>query len=577
MNAPVTQTPLIRLEGVSKRFKGVRRGAPATDALRHVTLSLAPGRKLGLVGPDAGGKTTLMRIMAGLCRADAGQVELLGGTVDRLDRSEVGYMAQGGALYAELTVRQNLELYARLRGLEPSQRPERMAQLYALTGLTAFQDRAAGKLSGGMRQKLAMACAVVAAPRLMLLDEPSVGVDPVSRQEIWQLAMDLCGPDSSLVWTTNILEDAARCDEIILLHEGAIRYHGAPEDLALGAAGRCFARALPQGQRRQALQDVLQHPAIVTGRIEGGELHVLTRAKQTPEGAGWRPVAARPDEGFAAMLDDGMQLCASALAEAFPLRSYQREQPAIAAVGLTKRYGDFVAAQDISFVVRPGEIFGLLGPNGAGKSTTFRMLCGLLSPSAGRGTVAGRDLSVAGSEARQALGYMPQKFSLYGDLTVAANLRFVAGSYGLRGGARRSAFDRIVAALGLEPFLSSPAGLLPLGVKQRLALGAAVLHAPPVLFLDEPTSGVDPLVRREFWHHINAIAARGTAVLVTTHFMDEAENCDRVLVINRSQAIAQGSPDELRRAMPGRVAPSLEAAFFDLIDTQQRAQQVPIA
>lgn len=550
----MSQPPLIRLERVSKRFKGARRGAPAVEALQQVTLSLPPGRRLGLVGPDAGGKTTLMRIIAGLCRADDGAVEVLGAPVDALDRSQIGYMPQSGALYAELTVRQNLELYARLRGLEPSQSGERMEQLYSLTGLAAFQDRAAGKLSGGMRQKLAMACAVVAAPRLMLLDEPSVGVDPVSRQEVWQLAVDLSGPASSLVWTTNILEDAARCDEIVLLHEGAVRYHGPPQDLARSAAGRCFARTLPEGHRRQALQDVMQQADVVTGRIEGADLHVLTRTHAPPAGAGWRSVAPRPDEGFAAMLDDGAPLRPSALAEAFPLRTDQRDQPAIAAVGLTKRYGDFTAAQDISFTVRPGEIFGLLGPNGAGKSTTFRMLCGLLSPSAGRGTVAGRDLSVAGAQARQALGYMPQKFSLYGDLTVAANLSFIAGAYGLRGAERSAACDRIVAALGLAPFLSSPAGLLPLGVKQRLALGAAVLHAPPVLFLDEPTSGVDPLVRREFWHHINAIAARGTAVLVTTHFMDEAENCDRVLIVNRSQAIAQGSPDELRRAIPGCAA-----------------------
>ncbi len=568
----MAEAPLLRLEGISKSFKGARRGAPPVEALRNVSLSLAPGRRLGLVGPDAGGKTTLMRILAGLVDVDKGTVELLGGPAEQLDRSEVGYMPQSGALYGELSVQQNLELYARLRGVEPRDNPERMEQLYQLTGLAAFRARAVSKLSGGMRQKLAMACAVVAAPRLMLLDEPSVGVDPVSRQEIWQLAMELSGPSSSLVWTTNILEDAARCDEIVLLHEGEIRYHGPPAGLAARADGRCFSKPLPQGVRRQALQSLLLDPNVVSGRIEGGELHAVTRQSVPPDGAGWKSVAASPDEGFAAMLDDGVPLKPSALAEAFPLRLDQPDQPAIAAIGLTRRYGDFVAAQDISFSVRPGEIFGLLGPNGAGKSTTFRMLCGLATPSAGRGTVAGRDLSVARAAARQALGYMPQKFSLYGDLTVSANLRFVAGAYGLTGVTQRTAIERIIAALGLEPFVNSAAGLLPLGVKQRLALGAAVLHTPPVLFLDEPTSGVDPLVRREFWHHITAIAARGTAVLVTTHFMDEAENCDRLLVINRAQTIAQGTPDELRQAIPGgAIAPSLEAAFFSLIDTQRRA------
>ena len=568
----MAEAPLLRLAGISKRFKGARRGAPPVEALRDVSLVLGPGRRLGLVGPDAGGKTTLMRILAGLVEADDGTVELLGGPPEQLDRSQVGYMPQSGALYAELTVAQNLELYARLRGVEPLEDPARMEHLYGLTGLAAFRDRAVGKLSGGMRQKLALACAVVARPRLMLLDEPSVGVDPVSRQEIWQLAMDLSSPQTSLVWTTNILEDAARCDEIVLLHEGAIRYHGPPVGLAAGARDRCFSQPLPSGVRRKALQDLLLDPGVISGRIEGGELHALTRQPEPPQGGKWKAVPARPDEGFAAMLDDGAPLLPSALAEAFPFRFDQPDQPTIAAIGLTRSYGDFVAAQDISFTVMPGEIFGLLGPNGAGKSTTFRMLCGLATPTAGRGTVAGRDLTASRAEARQALGYMPQKFSLYADLTVAANLRFVAGAYGLQGAAQTAAIDRVADALGLEPYLGFASGLLPLGIKQKLALGAAVLHTPPVLFLDEPTSGVDPLVRREFWHHINAIAARGTAVLVTTHFMDEAENCDRILVINRSQTIAQGTPDELRRAIPGSaVAPSLEAAFFNLIDAQRRA------
>lgn len=238
------------------------------------------------------------------------------------------------------------------------------------------------------------------------------------------------------------------------------------------------------------------------------------------------------------------------MAESFPVRTEQPDQPAIAAIGLTRRYGDFVAAQDMSFSVMPDEIFGLLGPNGAGKSTTFRMLCGLTPPTTGRGTVAGRDLATSRAEARQALGYMPQTFSLYADLTVAANLKFVAGAYGLTGKAQRLALDCVIVALGLEPYLKFVAGVLPLGIKQKLALGAAVLHTPPVLFLDEPTSGVDPLVRREFWHHINAIVARGTAVLVTTHFMDEAENCDRLLVINRAQTIAQSSHAAWARPSP---------------------------
>ena len=566
----MAEAPLLRVSGLSRSFKGTRRGAPRVQALDGVSFELAPGRLLGLVGPDAGGKTTLLRILAGLAEADAGEVEVLGRPVAEIDRSRVGYMPQGGALYAELSVRRNLELYARLRGIEPEESPERMDQLYRASGLAAFKDRPAGQLSGGMRQKLALACAVVAAPPLMLLDEPSVGVDPVSRREIWQLAHELTGPGSSVVWTTSILEDAERCDEVLLLHEGQVHYAGPPSGLAALAMGRTFARPLGATGRRQALQATLEQPEVASAGIEGDSLRAVARSGIAPRGVGWATVEPRAADGFAAVLDDGAPLQPSALAASFPLRELEPERPAIAAIGLTKRFGAFTAAQDISFTVHPGEIVGLLGPNGAGKSTTFRMLSGLTAPSGGRGTVAGRDLLTARAEAREAMGYMPQKFSLYGDLTVAANLRFVAGVYGLTGAGAAEAIERVVAALSLEPYFASAAGALPFGIKQRLALGAAVLHTPPVLFLDEPTSGVDPLVRREFWHHINAIAARGTAVLVTTHFMDEAENCDRLVLVNASEAIAQGTPAELKRdAIRGKQAETLEAAFIALIEAQR--------
>lgn len=566
----MAEAQLFRLAGVTKRFAPRARKAAPVVALDDVSLSLAPGRVLALVGPDAGGKTTLLRVLAGLIEPDAGEVEVLGGSPAALDRARIGYMPQGGALYAELSVRQNLELYARLRDIEPADHPERLEQLYEATGLAQFRERRAGALSGGMRQKLALACAVVGAPELMLLDEPSVGVDPVSRREIWRLAGDLAPPGAGIVWATSILADAALCDDVVVLHEGRVRFTGSAEGLSGHAEGRCFDRALGAAPRRAALRHALERPEVVTGGIEGEALRVVTRAAP---GHGWRPVEPRADDGFAALLDDGAPLAPSAVAAQFPLREPGKERAAIAAVGLTRRYGSFTAAHDISFTVRPGEIFGLLGPNGAGKSTTFRMLCGLLTPTSGRGTVAGRDLLTARAEARQALGYMPQKFSLYADLSLAANLRFVAGAYGLAGGEADAAIDRVVEALGLGPFWRAETGVLPLGIKQRLALAAAVMHAPPVLFLDEPTSGADPLVRREFWHHINAIAERGVAVLVTTHFMDEAENCDRLLLINQAEAIAQGTPSELRQgvARAGEEL-TLEQAFIALIELQRGAR-----
>ncbi|MGH6786407.1 MAG: ATP-binding cassette domain-containing protein [Novosphingobium sp.] len=564
----MAEPALFRLAGVTKTFAPRARNAAPVVALDDVSLSLSPGRVLALVGPDAAGKTTLLRTLAGLVELDRGEAELFGAPVAALDRARIGYMPQGGALYAELTVRQNLELYARLREIEPEAHPERIEHLYRATGLADFRNRAAGALSGGMRQKLALACAVVGAPELMLLDEPSVGVDPVSRREIWNLANELAPEGSAIVWATSNLDDAARCDEVALLHEGRVRFTGSPQGLADQATGRCFVRPLGHENRRMAVRGTLESAAIVTGRIESDALRVVTRAAALP-GREWTPTPPRADDGFAALLDDGTPLGPSALAASFPERG-KGEVAAIAAVGLTRRYGSFTAAHDISFTVRPGEIFGLLGPNGAGKSTTFRMLCGLLTPSSGRGTVAGRDLLTARAEARQALGYMPQKFSLYADLSLAGNLSFVAGAYGLAGGGADEAIERVVEALGLAPFWRAETGVLPLGIKQRLALAAAVMHCPPVLFLDEPTSGVDPLIRREFWHHINAIAERGVAVLVTTHFMDEAENCDRLLLINQAEAIAQGTPTELRRgvARAGEEL-TLEQAFIALIELQR--------
>lgn len=563
--------PSLRIEGVCKRFPAPKRRLPSVEALRDISFTLMPGKRLGLVGPDAAGKTTLLRILAGLADADSGTVEVLGSPVARLDRTGIGYMPQGGALYAELSVRENLELYARLRGIEPDYEPDRMEQLYRLSGLDRFKERAAGRLSGGMRQKLAMACAVVAAPPLMLLDEPSVGVDPVSRREIWQLAQELAGTSSSIVWATSILDDAAQCDEILVLHEGQVRYLGPPSGLAGCASGAVVHRAWPEQELRGRLQDLTARGDVAMGGIEGGAIRLLLREGHQLDLTGWHKDEARADDGFAALLDDGAALGESRVAASFPARSHgPGSSPAIIADGLTRYYGDFAAAADISFQVRPGEIFGLLGPNGAGKSTTFRMLCGLVDASGGRGTVAGHDLRIAKAEARQIMGYMPQKFALYADLTVAANLRFVAGAYGLSGAESKQAIERNVEALALGPYWSATSGLLPLGIKQRLSLAAAVLHSPEVLFLDEPTSGVDPLVRREFWHHINAIAARGVAVLVTTHFMNEAENCDRLLLINDARAIAQGTPAELR-ARAGEVPhASLEAAFIALIEAQRR-------
>ena len=277
-------------------------------------------------------------------------------------------------------------------------------------------------------------------------------------------------------------------------------------------------------------------------------------------------VAPRFEDGFIDLLG-GADVGESALAAGYRLIP-PSEAPAIEAKGLTKRYGAFVAAQDISFAVPRGAIFGLLGPNGAGKSTTFKMLCGLITASEGTGTVAGHDLRRAKADARQSLGYMAQKFSLYGDLSVRQNLDFFAGIYGLYGQAAREAISAMAEVFHLGPFMAMNAGTLPLGFRQRLSLACAVMHQPPVLFLDEPTSGVDPLVRREFWNHITALVEKGVTVLVTTHFMEEAEYCDNISLIYRARQIATGTPDDLRglaKGADGQPAASMEEAFASLI------------
>jgi ABC-type multidrug transport system ATPase subunit len=353
-----------------------------------------------------------------------------------------------------------------------------------------------------------------------------------------------------------------------------VLYDGPPEQLTARAGGRTF---LVRGaeRKRLVLAAATRRPEVVDGVIQGRSVRlVLREGVRPPESAALgaqeaevTPTPPRFEDAYVDLLGGGPKGDS-------PLGGAERTADAgaeavVEALGLTKRFGSFAAADRVTFRIRRGEIFGLLGPNGAGKSTTFKMLCGLLTPTAGTACVAGTDLYRAGGAARAKLGYMAQKFSLYGNLSVRQNLNFFAGVYGLTGRRKRDAVDRLVGALGLSPYLSANAGELPLGFKQRLALACAVLHDPPVLFLDEPTSGVDPLTRREFWAHINAMVERGGTVLVTTHFLDEAEYCDRVALIYKGQVIAEGSPDDLkdRASTADLPEPTLEDAFIALVES----------
>ncbi|MEQ9812644.1 MAG: ATP-binding cassette domain-containing protein [Azospirillaceae bacterium] len=556
------------------RFAGGR--APALDGIEAEILG---GRITGLAGPDGAGKTTLIRLMTGLVQPSAGRVEVLGhpadGSLTPIHRS-IGYMPQRFGLYEDLTVSENLELYADLRGLLEPERGRSFDRLLAFTDLARFRRRLAGNLSGGMKQKLGLACALLKTPRLLLLDEPGVGVDPISRRELWRMVGDLTGQGIGVVWSTAYLEEAERCDTVLVLDQGRLVYGGAPEGLTRRAAGRTY-HLTGLGDRRSALARQLDRPEVVDGVIQGSAVRLVMRegaaAPETTEaGMVIEPVPPRFEDAYVDMLGGGPG-GRSALAEGF--RAIDGDGTVIEAEGLTKRYGDFTAAGEISFAIRRGEIFGLLGPNGAGKSTTFKMLCGLTRPTAGTARVAGLDLARDGPRARARIGYMAQKFSLYRDLTVAQNLAFFAGVYGLSGKRRRSQTERMVEIFDFGPHLKVAAKDLPLGFKQRLALACAVMHEPEALFLDEPTSGVDPITRREFWTHINGLVRRGVTILVTTHFMDEAEYCDRVALIYRGREIATGTPDDLKtRARSAETPdPTLEEAFIGLIEASDAERQ----
>lgn len=581
---PNTDTAPLVLDRVSKRFTIGKRVVQALDAVSATT---APGLVSGLIGPDGAGKTTLMRLIAGLLRADSGSIRVFGIDVAANPlavQGMISYMPQRFGLYEDLTVQENLNLYADLQGVPPDQRAAQYTELLHMTGLAHFTSRLAGKLSGGMKQKLGLACTLIHPPRLLLLDEPTVGVDPVSRRELWSIIDHLVrGAGMSVLLSTAYLDEAERCDEVLLLHEGKLIGAGPPGDFTKVMAGRSFQVRAPNLPKRALLTALAGRPGVTDAVIQGEAVRMVLDIGATPElvheaglmDASVTPVPPRFEDRFIDLLkakagtaEPGTTPPPMASTPPSKPKSTLKTRPVIQVERLVKRFGDFLAVDDISFVVQRGEIFGLLGANGAGKSTTFRMLCGLLPASSGTLRVDGFDLHTAAATARGRLGYMAQKFSLYGDLSVMQNLRFFSSAYGLTGAHRAARIDWALTEFELGPLQDATSRDLPLGFKQRMALACALMHEPDILFLDEPTSGVDPLARREFWQRINAMADAGVTVLVTTHFMDEAEYCDRLVIMGQGRILAEGSSESVKDASrnESHPNPSMEDAFIALIE-----------
>jgi len=565
----------IRLDGLVKRFPGGEKPAVAP-----LTCAIHSGYVTGLVGPDGAGKTTLMRMLAGLLKPDAGSASVLGLDPindDRALHASLGYMPQKFGLYEDLTVMENLTLYADLRSVVGEARQKTFARLLEFTALGPFTNRLAGKLSGGMKQKLGLACTLVGEPKVLLLDEPGVGVDPISRRELWQMVHELAGEGMLILWSTSYLDEAEQCRDVLLLNEGELLYQGQPTTLTQSMAGRSFLLHSPQESNRRLLRRGLKLPQVSDGMIQGRSVRLILKRAASAEDI--RSAEGMPEIEIAETTprfeDAFIDLLGGAGTQESPLGAILHtvagspEETVIEAKSLTKKFGDFAATDNVDFAVKRGEIFGLLGPNGAGKSTTFKMMCGLLVPTAGKALVLGMDLKVSSGKARQRLGYMAQKFSLYGNLTVEQNLRFFSGVYGLRGRAQSEKIARMSEAFSLTTIASHATDALPLGFKQRLALACSLMHEPDILFLDEPTSGVDPLTRREFWLHINSMVERGVTVMVTTHFMDEAEYCDRIGLVYRGKLIAHGTPDDLKAqaADDEQADPTMEQAFIRLINS----------
>jgi len=552
---------LVLAEGVGRRF-GDR------TVLEGVSFSLQPGELLGIVGPDGAGKTTLLQIVAAILRPSFGRCTVLGNDVLRASgrvQARISYMSQGFSLYDRLTVAENIRFAASIRDVPRDAYSQRKQRLLQMAALERFQDRREGALSGGMRKKLALCTNLIHDPPLLILDEPSLGVDPLSRRELWTMLEESRAEGRAVIFATSYMDEADASDRVLLLRDGKLIAEGSPAELRKLAQDRVFVASSSH------------HPSDLERELEQAD-HVISFQKVTTNDyrlqcsspAGPRLKAAERIAPATPSMEDVFTIASAAGKPPLLSQSSGRtpavavQQPVVAAEKVTQRFGDFVAVDEVSLRIAPGEIVGLLGPNGAGKTTLIRILCGLLKPTSGAASVAGFDVAGQSDQVRSRIGYVSQKFSLFLDLTVEENLRFFARSYGVPRGEREARIKWACERAGVPKDLEGLVGDLSGAVRQRLALACAIIHRPQVLFLDEPTSGVDPLSRFRFWRLISSLAAEGVAVVVSTHYLEEATYCDTLVTMNAGRMVANGTLDELKARLRLREA-RVEDVFLGFI------------
>jgi len=559
----MSQEPVVQVNDLKKNYG-------KTEALKGVSFQIYPGEIFGIVGPDGAGKTSMFHLMGGILNATSGDITVLGKKA-RDTRLEIGYLTQIFSLYLDLSINENIEYVAGLRQVNKKDLQERREKYLKLMDLDRFSKRLAGQLSGGMKQKLALCCALIARPKLLLLDEPTTGVDPVSRREFWDLLASITQEGVTVAVATPYMDEAERCHRLILLHDGEIQDQGSPQELkdkmklkrlelrsdnmvqlnnllheAVDKKEYHFTDIQEFGDRIDVLVNDMEHAQTNIETLASGINLSISQQEPTLENVFVSKLKNKESQGAPV---------------SFPfVQNDLSSNTAINANHIFKEFGAFTAVKDVSLQIDYGHIYGLLGANGAGKTTTIKILCGLLSPTRGQMSLGGEKGNLRSSQLRKKLGYMSQKFTLYDDLTILENLDFYCGVYCVPPELKRKRLSWVLENTGLIGEENRLTGNLPGGWKQRLAFGASVMHQPEVLFLDEPTSGVDPLARRQMWQLIRDFAKQGTAILVTTHFLEEAEHCSELGFMVAGELVAQGAPGQIKAEQPGSL---IELKFKD--------------